>query len=118
MIAEPIELNDELTRFFGLCRHAGKPVELPDVLELQDVAELFPFACRVSKEELVADERFEVNNFGGEFSVGGTGVGEYRSLLRRNTFATREKHIVNRKLQDLQFTLLLGWYQRRIRASP
>lgn len=39
-------------------------------LELQDVAELFPFACRVSKEELVADERFEVNNFGGEFSVG------------------------------------------------
>lgn len=39
-------------------------------LELQDVAELFPFACRVSKEGLVADERFEVNNFGGEFSVG------------------------------------------------
>lgn len=39
-------------------------------LELQDVAELFPFACRVSKEGLVVDERFEVNNFGGEFSVG------------------------------------------------
>lgn len=40
------------------------------ILELQDTGELFPFVCQVSKEGLLADERFEVSSFGGEFSVG------------------------------------------------
>ena len=70
MIAEPIELNDELTRFLVFADMLVNRSSYQTFLELQDVAELFPFACRVSKEGLVADERFEVNNFGGEFSVG------------------------------------------------
>ena len=70
VIAEPIELNDELTRFLVFVDMLVNRSSYRTFLELQDVAELFPFACRVSKEELVADERFEVNNFGGEFSVG------------------------------------------------
>ena len=70
VIAEPIELNDELTRFLVFADMLVNRSSYRTFLELQDVAELFPFACRVSKEELVADERFEVNNFGGEFSVG------------------------------------------------
>lgn len=70
VIAEPIELNDELTRFLVFADMLVNRSSYRTFLELQDVAELFPFACRVSKEGLVADERFEVNNFGGEFSVG------------------------------------------------
>ena len=59
VIAEPIELNDELTRFLVFADMLVNRSSYRTFLELQDVAELFPFACRVSKEELVADERFE-----------------------------------------------------------
>ncbi len=43
---------------------------------------------------------------------GGSGGEEGKLLLRCSTFVAREKHVVNRKLQDLQFALFLDWYQR------
>lgn len=69
-IAGPIALDEDMTNYLIFADMLVNQTSYRSYSELQDIPELFPFACSVSKERLAEDGRFETSTFGGEFSVG------------------------------------------------
>lgn len=69
-VANPIALDEDLTNYLIFADMLVNQTSYRSFSELQNVSELFPFVCNVSKERLVEDKRFETSTFGGEFSVG------------------------------------------------